>query len=40
METVAKALGSTLHSPFGLLAFMALSVIPEARVTDQGFIVI
>lgn len=40
MEAVAKSLGSGLHSPFGLLAFMALSVIPEARVTDQGFIVV
>jgi adenine deaminase len=40
MEATAKSLGSPLHSPFGLLAFMALSVIPEARVTDQGFIVV
>jgi adenine deaminase len=40
MESTAKSLGSPLHSPFGLLAFMALSVIPEARVTDQGFIVV
>jgi adenine deaminase len=40
METTAKELGSTLHSPFGLLAFMALSVIPEARVTDQGFVTV
>jgi adenine deaminase len=38
MEAVAHDLGSTLHSPFGLLAFLALSVIPEARVTDQGFV--
>ena len=40
METTARNLGSTLQSPFGLLAFMALSVIPQARVTDQGFVVI
>ncbi|HEX5165870.1 MAG TPA: adenine deaminase [Thermomicrobiales bacterium] len=40
MEAVARELGSSLHSPYGLLAFMALSVIPEARVTDQGFIVV
>jgi len=40
MEATAKELGSSLHSPFGLLAFMALSVIPEARVTDQGFIIV
>jgi adenine deaminase len=38
MEEAAKSLGSTLPSPFGLLAFLALSVIPEARVTDWGFI--
>lgn len=38
LEGVAKDLGSTLPSPFGLLAFMALSVIPEARVTDRGFV--
>ena len=35
LEDAAGALGSTLPSPFGLLAFMALSVIPEARVTDR-----
>ena len=38
LEDAARGLGSTLPSPFGLLAFMALSVIPEARVTDHGFI--
>lgn len=38
VEDAARALGSTLPSPFGLLAFMSLSVIPEARVTDKGFI--
>jgi adenine deaminase len=38
IEHAAKGLGSSLTSPFGLLAFMALSVIPAARVTDQGFI--
>jgi adenine deaminase len=40
IEHAAKALGSNLTSPFGLLAFMALSVIPEARVTDQGFMTV
>ncbi|CAN5828917.1 adenine deaminase [soil metagenome] len=38
IEQQAMDLGSQLASPFGLLAFMALSVIPEARVTDQGFL--
>ncbi len=39
-EDAARALGSTLPSPFGLLAFMALSVIPRARVTDLGFVTV
>jgi adenine deaminase len=38
LEAAARELGSELPSPFGLLAFMALSVIPEARVTDRGFV--
>jgi adenine deaminase len=38
LEDAARALGSQLPSPFGLLAFMALSVIPEARITDRGFV--
>jgi adenine deaminase len=33
-----RALGSPLPAPFATLSFMALSVIPAARVTDQGFI--
>jgi adenine deaminase len=38
LEAAVHALGSSLPSPFGLLAFLALSVIPEARVTDRGFV--
>ncbi len=38
LESTARELGSPLPSPFGLLAFMALSVIPAARVTDRGFV--
>jgi adenine deaminase len=38
LERCAHQLGSTLPSTLGLLAFMALSVIPEARVTDRGLI--
>ncbi len=38
LEDAARGLGSALPSPFGLLAFLALSVIPEARVTDRGFV--
>lgn len=37
-EGAARDLGSTLDSPFGHLAFMSLSVIPEARLTDRGFL--
>jgi adenine deaminase len=32
----AKSLGSTLPSPFMSLSFLALSVIPELKLTDQG----
>ncbi len=38
VERAAKDLGCPLDSPFGQLAFLSLSVIPEARVTDRGLI--
>ncbi|HLI51415.1 MAG TPA: adenine deaminase [Thermomicrobiaceae bacterium] len=38
LEEVAHQLGSQVPAPFGLLSFMALSVIPEVRVTDRGLI--
>jgi adenine deaminase len=38
LEGAAHRLGSPLSSPFGILAFVALSVIPYARVTDRGFV--
>ncbi|CAA9554683.1 MAG: Adenine deaminase [uncultured Thermomicrobiales bacterium] len=38
LERAARELGCPLHSPFGQLAFLSLSVIPEARVTDRGFL--
>jgi len=38
LETVARDLGCTAAAPFALLSFMALSVIPAVRVTDQGVI--
>lgn len=40
VEQSANDLGCRLTSPFGLLAFMALSVIPKGRVTDKGFVVV
>jgi adenine deaminase len=32
----ARSLGCGLASPFGTLSFLALPVIPELRITDQG----
>jgi adenine deaminase len=29
-------LGCEMASPFGILSFLALPVIPELRITDQG----
>jgi adenine deaminase len=40
VEQSANDLGCRLTSPYGLLAFMALSVIPKARVTDRGFLTV
>ena len=40
VEQSANDLGCPLTSPFGLLAFLALSVIPKGRVTDRGFITV
>ncbi len=36
VRQAAQALGCGLACPFGMLSFLALSVIPELRVTDQG----
>lgn len=33
-----QQLGCMLHDPFGTLAFLSLSVIPEARLTDRGLL--
>jgi adenine deaminase len=38
LRNAAKSLGSTLDDPFGQLAFLSLSVIPEARITDRGLL--
>ena len=35
-DALAKRLGSTLYAPFMTLAFMALVVIPELKLSDQG----
>jgi adenine deaminase len=36
LNAAVRALGSQLESPFGILSFLALSVIPEFRITDRG----
>jgi adenine deaminase len=36
VNEAAHALGCELASPFGTLSFLALPVIPELRITDQG----
>jgi adenine deaminase len=37
-EAAASALGTTVEEPFMLLSFIALSVIPELRLTDGGLV--
>ncbi|AMK76894.1 MULTISPECIES: adenine deaminase [Methylomonas] len=36
LDSVAKRMGSTLSAPFMTLSFMALLVIPELKLSDQG----
>src|ERR1700724_1928907 len=36
VNAAARALGCALDAPFGALSFLALPVIPELRITDQG----
>jgi adenine deaminase len=36
IDTVAKALGSTLAAPFMTLSFMGLLVIPHLKLSDMG----
>jgi adenine deaminase len=38
LSAQVRAAGSPLPAPFATLSFLTLSVIPAARVTDQGFI--
>ena len=37
IDQYAKSLGSSLNSPFMTLSFMALLVIPKAKMSDLGF---
>ena len=38
MERVLKHLGCHLEAPFMAISFLALSVIPELKITDQGLV--
>jgi len=38
LQQAARSLGCPLDDPFGQLAFLALSVIPEARITQNGLL--
>lgn len=38
LHSAAAALGSCLESPFMLLSFLALPVIPELKLTDRGLV--
>jgi adenine deaminase len=38
LHEAARALGCTLDAPFHSLGFLALSVIPELKITDRGLI--
>jgi adenine deaminase len=38
VETAAASLGVDLPSPFAVLSFLALPVIPELRLTDLGLV--
>ena len=38
MEEAVKELGTTMPAPFMALSFMALSVVPELKITDRGLV--
>lgn len=38
VEAAARDLGVTLPNPFAVLSFLALSVLPELRLTDKGLV--
>ncbi|MBF8266797.1 MAG: adenine deaminase [Dehalococcoidia bacterium] len=38
MERLARELGCTASSPFSILSFLALPVIPELKLTDMGLV--
>jgi adenine deaminase len=38
LESLLREMGVTMQSPFMCLSFLALSVIPELKITDQGLV--
>jgi adenine deaminase len=38
VEEKARSLGTTIAHPFMVLSFLSLSVIPELRITDKGYV--
>ena len=38
LEGLARELGCSVHSPFSVLSFLALPVIPELKLTDMGLV--
>jgi adenine deaminase len=38
LDRAARSLGATLPAPFMTMSFLALSVIPELRITDHGLV--
>ena len=38
LERLARELGCSVHSPFSVLSFLALPVIPELKLTDMGLV--
>jgi len=38
LHAIVRELGSSLAAPFMTLSFLALSVIPELKITDRGLV--
>jgi adenine deaminase len=38
LSDAAAALGTTVEAPFHAMSFLALSVIPSLKITDQGLV--
>ena len=38
VDEAAASLGATVPAPFAVLSFLALSVIPELKLTDRGLV--